>query len=467
MKLQSPEKIELIQPPASRKSRHYTPRHYTPPRYTDANTEESLEHAMDICSEIRSFIVTYESTRRIRLETPCINITLWLIRIAIFVGILLILINNKLYQKVDTEPISAFTTKLDGITYSGPINDSERRELWDSTDLRIPPQAENSIFVTTNYIITNGQERAACADVQAESTNCSTDLDCRDSGQPYQEANGMSIGKCNMTIGYCIVETWCPPEDDTLPNNGTTAVLNYIHDFRVLIKNHVYFPYFDKGRSNLIESITAEKLRNGCHYDPDHDPYCPIFQIKTIVGLANRESCKPDPEEDERLFKEMAIRGGVIAITVEWDCDYDFDESKCKPTYNFSRIDKNHQQSPLGGYNFHHAKYYLENGVEKRKLIKAFGILFLLRTEASARKFDFFTFMGTAEFLFCRMIQDVQQMHLIKGWSTLYLYLVAKNDNESGSNCDCNYFTYGSDIDEKAASSNDEVMPVPGRILPI
>ncbi|XP_067940276.1 uncharacterized protein [Watersipora subatra] len=34
--------------------------------------------------------------------------------------------------------------------------------------------------------------------------------------------------------------------------------------------------------------------------------------------------------------------------------------------------------------------------------------------------------------------------------------LVGRDDNESGSNCDGNYFTSGSDIDEEAGSSNDD-----------
>ncbi|XP_067930934.1 beta-2-glycoprotein 1-like [Watersipora subatra] len=58
-------------------------------------------------------------------------------------------------------------------------------------------------------------------------------------------------------------------------------------------------------------------------------------------------------------------------------------------------------------------------------------------------------------------------------WSALprCYNLVARDDSDSGSNCDCNYFTSGSDIDEEAGSSNDDdvggVMPVPGRMLPI
>ena len=351
------------------------------------------EFITQLSSKAALAMFTYKTTKKISLETKCVGSINWIARTAIFAIIIVwIFIIRQQYQYIDTESISAFTTKLEGIAYSGSKLTPDERRLWDSADLRIPSQEANSFFVTTNFIITDNQVHSQCSSQHDAITRCLTDDDCSPAGEPYHKVNGMSIGKCNQTTGHCMVEAWCPAEDDTLPNSGTTSVLNYIHDFTVLIKNHVYFPYFDKGRSNLIESVNQDMLSKGCRYDPDNDPYCPIFPIKTIVGMADRKSSKADHNEDEKSFKKMAVRGGVISITVKWDCNYDYDESRCKPTYRFSRLDNLHSTATAPGYNFRYAHYFKENGTEKRKLIKAFGILFVLRTDAVARAFDFVTF---------------------------------------------------------------------------
>ncbi|XP_067944470.1 P2X purinoceptor 4-like [Watersipora subatra] len=355
-------------------------------------------------SKAVSAIFTYKTTKKISLETKCVGSINWIARTAIFGTILVwIFIIRQQYQYRDTESISAFTTKLKGIAYSGSKLTPKERRLWDSADLRTASQQTNSFFVMTNFIVTDNQVHSQCSSKHDAIMRCLTDDDCSPAGEPYHKVNGMSVGKCNQTTGHCIVEAWCPSEDETLPNNGTTSVLNYIQNFTVLIKNHVYFPYFDKGRSNLIESVTYDMLSKGCRYDPDKDSYCPIFRIQTIVGMADRKSQKADHDEDEKSFKKMAVRGGVISITVKWDCNYDCDESHCKPTYKFTRLDTLRRTTASPGYNFYYAHYFKENGTKKRELIKAFGILFVLRTDAIARAFDFVTFVlnvGSALALF-------------------------------------------------------------------
>ena len=73
------------------------------------------------------------------------------------------------------------------------------------------------------------------------------------------------------------------------------------------------------------------------------------------------------------------MKGGVIRIDIMWDCDLDWDFKKyCLPKYRFSILDET-------GWNFRHAKYHEEN---RRTLIKAYGLKFLLNVSGNAGKFN-------------------------------------------------------------------------------
>ena len=75
----------------------------------------------------------------------------------------------------------------------------------------------------------------------------------------------------------------------------------------------------------------------------------------------------------------MAIKGGVIGIDIQWNCDLDWDFMKyCLPKYRFRLLDST-------GWNFRFANYHEEN---RRTLIKAYGIKFLINVNGKAGKFD-------------------------------------------------------------------------------
>ena len=75
----------------------------------------------------------------------------------------------------------------------------------------------------------------------------------------------------------------------------------------------------------------------------------------------------------------MAIRGAVIAIEITWNCDLDFDfMANCLPKYNFHLLDDT-------GWNFRHALYHEQ---DRRTLIKAYGMKFLITVSGNAGKFD-------------------------------------------------------------------------------
>lgn len=46
------------------------------------------------------------------------------------------------------------------------------------------------------------------------------------------------------------------------------------------------------------------------------------------------------------------IKGGVIGINIEWNCDLDKAASECHPHYSFSRLDNKLSKSASSGYNF-------------------------------------------------------------------------------------------------------------------
>ena len=81
----------------------------------------------------------------------------------------------------------------------------------------------------------------------------------------------------------------------------------------------------------------------------------------------------------EGNYSQLAIRGAVISIEIKWDCDLDFDFMKnCLPQYSFHILDDT-------GWNFRHALYHEE---DRRTLIKAYGMKFLITISGNAGKFD-------------------------------------------------------------------------------
>jgi len=259
--------------------------------------------------------------------------------------------------------------------------------VWDSIDLHVPPQDNGAFFLMTNVIVTENQTSGTCPSVRG---HCETDIDCLPIRRPYHMGNGVTTGICNQTTKTCMIKAWCPTEDDSPPIDGDYARLEHTADFTVLIKNHVYFPYFDISRSNLIESVNKTYLTT-CQYNVDEHKYCPIFRIGDIVSLSRSAKDSDYHLDRESYYRNLANAGGVINVLIQWSCNFDFSTTQCKPVYKFKRLDNKYNSAP--GYNFRYPIYYKEHGHLKRQLVKAYGILFLLKTEATARAFDFKTFI--------------------------------------------------------------------------
>ncbi|KAA8592928.1 hypothetical protein FQN60_018383 [Etheostoma spectabile] len=280
---------------------------------------------------------------------------------------------QKAYQEKDSV-ISSVTTKVKGFAFTN-TSDMDPR-FWDVADYVIPSQGDNSFFVLTNMVVTPGQTQSRCPELPNPSTTCVDDCDCME-GHSDPRGNGIQTGLCEnytTTAKTCEVLSWCPLEIDTkLPEH---ALLASAENFTVLIKNSITYPKFNVHRRNILPHINSSYLKR-CEFNRATDPDCPIFRLKSIVSEAGEE------------FQDMAVKGGVLGIIIDWSCDLDWWAGKCYPKYSFRRLDSKHPVNNVApGYNFRFAKYYKsQDGEETRTLIKAYGIRFDVIVFGTAGKF--------------------------------------------------------------------------------
>ncbi|XP_039659787.1 P2X purinoceptor 4-like isoform X1 [Perca fluviatilis] len=280
---------------------------------------------------------------------------------------------RKAYQETDSV-ISSVTTKVKGFAFTN-TSDMDPR-FWDVADYVIPSKGDNSFFVLTNMVVTPNQTQSRCPELPNPSTTCVDDCDCIE-GHSDPRGNGIQTGLCenySTTAKTCEVLSWCPLEIDTkLPEH---ALLASAENFTVLIKNSITYPKFNVHRRNILPHINSSYLKR-CEFNRATDPDCPIFRLKNIVSEAGEE------------FQDMAVKGGVLGIIIDWSCDLDWWAGKCYPKYSFRRLDSKHPVNNVApGYNFRFAKYYkTQDGEETRTLIKAYGIRFDVIVFGTAGKF--------------------------------------------------------------------------------
>ncbi|XP_021510303.1 P2X purinoceptor 5 [Meriones unguiculatus] len=281
---------------------------------------------------------------------------------------------KKSYQDIDTSLQSAVVTKVKGVAYTNTTMLGER--LWDVADFVIPSQGENVFFVVTNLIVTPNQRQGICAEREGiPDGECSEDTDCQ-AGESVVAGHGLKTGRClrlgNATRGTCEIFAWCPVETRSMP---AEPLLKDAEGFTIFIKNYIRFPKFNFSKANVLETDNRNFLKT-CRFSPNN-LYCPIFRLGSIVRWAGAD------------FQDIALKGGVIGIHIEWDCDLDKAASKCNPHYYFNRLDNKQTKSVSSGYNFRFARYYRDpNGVEFRDLMKAYGIRFDVIVNGKAGKFN-------------------------------------------------------------------------------
>lgn len=242
--------------------------------------------ASSCCTRTQTLVATvleYDTPKQVHIHSKSIGIFNRVVQLLI-IGYIIgwVFIYKQGYQFEDIG-VSGTTTKVKGVTYADFNNSKIINRVWDTTDIVVPAEENNAFFVTTNAIVTNHQTPGECPEMSdVVGANCTSNTDCP-VGKAYLLGHGVNNGTCAST-GTCIVHAWCPIEDDSL--SSTYAVLNGTYNFTVLIKNNVFFPFYNKRRSNILESTNASYLQN-CRYQADADPFCPVFTLGYIVDEAH------------------------------------------------------------------------------------------------------------------------------------------------------------------------------------
>ena len=308
---------------------------------------------------------------------------------------------KKGYQEFD-DVQSAVTTKLKGVVY---VNHTEYPDIttsvWDVAEYVVPPQENNAFFVITNLLETPKQSIGICPeDPGVFKAKCKDDSDCK-KGKTLPAGNGVMTGKCDQT---CMIHAWCPVENGTLKAPENPALLGS-KDFTVFIKNNIQFPKFGVKRRNLPDNAT-DKFFQTCKYATNRD--CPIFRLETIATEAGIGD-----------YKTIAKEGGVVEIQIVWNCNLDHSVSDCVPQFKFRRLDSADYKISKG-YNFRYAKYFRENETEYRRLIKAFGVKYILSVTGQAGKFNLVPLLtnigsGMALLGIATILCDIVVLYVLKG----------------------------------------------------
>uniref|UniRef100_A0A4W4EFI0 P2X purinoceptor n=1 Tax=Electrophorus electricus TaxID=8005 RepID=A0A4W4EFI0_ELEEL len=339
---------------------------------------------------VSSFLFEYETPRQVLVRNRRVGIACRLIQLGVLGYIIgWVFIYEKGYQNEDTAIYSVFT-KMKGVAYT-QISGVEK--VWDVSDYAFPDQGGDSFVVMTNFIITFGQTQSKCPELLSPSLLLIT---------PFLP--GHMTGKCVNTTHTCEIVTWCPVEDDRqIPN---PPCLLAAENFTLFIKNSITFPEFKVDRSNLVESVDASYIKR-CLYHPATDPLCPIFKLGDIVRLSGFN------------FTEVARVGGSIGVLIDWECDLDYSIQNCKPKYKFHGLYGSGTTGQASvGYNFRKANYYVEDKVQKRTLMKVFGLRIEVIVHGLARKFDIIptlTAIGSGVGIFgvATVVCDLMLLHLL------------------------------------------------------
>ncbi|XP_078361024.1 P2X purinoceptor 4-like isoform X1 [Oculina patagonica] len=353
----------------------------------------SLVTKMVTCSQICDVVLTaffeYDTAKIVHIKSKKVGLINRLIQLVIIVYIIgYVIVYKKGYQEFQ-KPYSSVTTKVKGLSLTNLTNSSNELPLyggvhvWDSSDFVVPPEEDNAVFIMTNMIISPNQTQSTCPeDPNFPDVKCKKDSDCKRL-EPVKTGHGLKTGKCVKADrepydDVCEIYSWCPVEIDELPMPGynlkkNVPLLDTAKDFTLLIKNNVQFPKFGESLRNIItENATYLKT---CSYDPDTDPLCPIFNLGKIVELAKVD------------FNDIAYQGGVMAIVITWNCNFDPLAYFCEPKYSFRRLDDS--KSPIApGYNFRYSNYFVQDNVLHRSLIKAYGIRFMVMVYGEGGKFS-------------------------------------------------------------------------------
>ncbi|XP_053136001.1 P2X purinoceptor 2 [Hemicordylus capensis] len=309
----------------------------------------------------------YETPKVIVVKNRTLGVIYRLVQLLILVYFIwYVFIIQKGYQESESGPESSVITKVKGVTRS-------EHKVWDVEEYVKPPEGGSVFSIITRVQVTPSQTQKTCPETtRVENALCSSDHNCAQ-GKMDMLGNGEKTGRCvayNLTDKTCEIMAWCPVENGTAVSEKLGKMAP---EFTILIKNNIHFPRFRFSKGNIKDSKDGY-LRN-CTFNETTDLYCPIFKLGFIVEQAGEN------------FTELAEKGGVIGVIINWNCNLDLPDSDCNPRYSFRRLDPKWAQAS-SGYNYRFAKYYKCKGKSTRTLFKAYGIRIDVIVHGQAGKFS-------------------------------------------------------------------------------
>ncbi|XP_030216871.1 P2X purinoceptor 5 [Gadus morhua] len=317
-------------------------------------------------------LLNYKTEKYVIAENKKIGILFRVYQVAVLAYVIgWVFVMRKGYQEKEEAIQSSVITKLKGVALTNSSDSGPR--LWGAEDYVIPPNGEQVFFVVTNFVETPNQRLGLCAEsFKVSRWTMLSDEDCVE-GEAVISGHGIKTGVCVNSTGTCEIQGWCPVGKSHRPPE---PLLSGAENFTIYIKNFIRFPKFEFSKSNVLETSNDSYLK-GCTYEKVEDPYCPIFRLGDLVDWTGND------------FQEMAVKGGSVAILIEWNCDLDRDSSHCNPEYSFTRLDSNINNSITSGYNFRYARYYKDaTGEDFRTLYKVYGIRFDIMINGRAGRFN-------------------------------------------------------------------------------
>jgi hypothetical protein len=269
---------------------------------------------------------------------------------------------NRGYQQSYTM-IGVSVIKVKGASYFMPPNATVPM-VWDEYDSVVPAMEMDAFFVTTAYWTTDQTRGGTCPGNDLVTEGCDPNNPASVPPPYTTTLNGVSTGVCDPNTNMTILWAWCPVEQVDAAV-GSPNILQGVENQTVYLRLQASFPDFDATLSN-VNTTTPIMGYN-------------LFTIRDMIPPSS--------------VPYNASVGAIIVIQVQWNCDFDYDPSKCQPTLAYRRVDPITSGTLAGktsGFNFRYPLYFASNASSdhSRTLVKVYGYRFVALVSGYARKFS-------------------------------------------------------------------------------
>ena len=300
------------------------------------------------------------SVRLIRVGDWKLALIYWALILAVSLYVIIYTIMIEKGYQIQDEATGTVSTKVKGTASTGDYYNWSNAVPFDAIDLIYPPIEANALFITTSFVSTPLQTRGIC-NGNEDINDCDTDDDCNENDYNWK-SQGILTGQCGSN-NKCQVYSWCPLEDDSI-----RTVLNNVGSFTVFVKNDIRFPAFNIETTNAKDYENTGSLTFGKN----------LFSIDDMLY---------DATNGEANVSQLATKGAILLIDIDWTCNFDLDLEECEPTFTFERIDNDGDGIVSEGFNFRTVVY--ENNSTVRELKKLYGIRLTFTSSGRGGQFSF------------------------------------------------------------------------------